>query len=626
MSYRQSYARPHDGRRAHNRRKTSEDNENQTGGDESRIPLLGGRGTSGQGPPGYGLFKTLSMANKSSQNRSRSNFSSMSSRRRRPLGVRDRESSTQPTYQDYDVNNPPSVPPSPKLGADNDLDDVMVTDPFASRVAEERRSATAGEQLIDIDGDATENPFKGSNPPTPNLSDQRRHTIAFPGAEEDVCFPVEGMSEIAEEDYLSAAQLGQSQPRPRRKRVREWPDLSVLDEWSRDEKESRSGERSAKHISEPMLVGGRLRPHKNHWHREEEDAPFRFTYFTEELESTIHAQTISELLQPGQSFRELFIPDPPELSDESSEDDTDDRTDPSPNSRSRAGTRQSSILGDPPPPRSAAISLDTTTPNVSAQPTPGKQKRFGPRPTFWLDVLSPTEAEMKVIQRAFGIHPLTAEDILMQEAREKVELFRNYYFVNYRTFEQDVNSADYLEPVDMYIVVFREGVISFHFSMTPHPANVRRRIRQLQDYLVLTADWISYALIDDITDVFAPLIQSIEEEVDEIDDAILKLHMNEETAKEFFKNTNRDDEKRSEAAETTTAGSQGDMLRRVGQGRKKVMGLYRLLGNKADVIKGFAKRCNEQWEVAPRSEIGLYLGDIQDHILTMTSNLGHYET
>lgn len=55
------------------------------------------------------------------------------------------------------------------------------------------------------------------------------------------------------------------------------------------------------------------------------------------------------------------------------------------------------------------------------------------------------------------------------------------------------------------------------------------------------------------------------------------------------------------------------------------MSLYRLLSTKADVIKGFAKRCNEQWEVAPRSEIGLYLGDIQDHIVTMTSNLSHYE-
>ena len=79
-----------------------------------------------------------------------------------------------------------------------------------------------------------------------------------------------------------------------------------------------------------------------------------------------------------------------------------------------------------------------------------------------------------------------------------------------------------------------------------------------------------------------------------------------------------------EKAETQPE-SGADMLRRVGDCRKKVMGLYRLLGNKADVIKGFAKRCNEQWEVAPHSEIGMYLGDIQDHIVTMTSNLSHYE-
>ncbi len=51
----------------------------------------------------------------------------------------------------------------------------------------------------------------------------------------------------------------------------------------------------------------------------------------------------------------------------------------------------------------------------------------------------------------------------------------------------------------------------------------------------------------------------------------------------------------------------------------------RLLGGKADVIKGFAKRCNESYSVTPRGEIGLYLGDIQDHVVTMMSNLGHFE-
>ena len=215
---------------------------------------------------------------------------------------------------------------------------------------------------------------------------------------------------------------------------------------------------------------------------------------------------------------------------------------------------------------------------------------------------------------------------MMQETREKVELFRNYYFINYRTFEQDQEHVDYLEPVNLYIIVFREGVLSFHFSQTPHPANVRRRIRQLKDYLILSSDWISYALIDDITDVFQPLIQSIEDEVDDIDEKILQLHsdtLNPSNSNSNAKGNKSINEKRSEIGEENSPGI--DMLRQVGDCRKKVMGLYRLLGNKADVIKGFAKRCTEQWDVAPKSEIGLYLGDIQDHILTMTGNLSHYE-
>ena len=567
-----------------------------------------------------------------SQIRRSSTATSSSSKRRRP--VPNRQPSIPGLQQGHDVNNPPSVPNSPKLGPDMGYDDVMVTDSFAPRSPDARRGTVPllHDQIIDIDqvGDENEHLGKSSSPPSPRREStlQRRRTVALP-AEEDVCFPVEGMSEIAEDDYTVQEGGNGSVSGQRRRRFRQWPDLSVLEEWSREEKESRSDGIRAKKISEPVLVGGRLRPQKNGWHRAEEDAPYRFTYFNEEFPSTIHSQTISELLQPGQNFQELFIPDPPELSDESSdeEDATSrqggyDRSELSPTTQSRVTTRHSSILGE----------MRTKSPEHSGDATPAangtqskeKSKRMGARPTFWLDVLSPTDTEMRVISKTFGIHPLTAEDIMMQEAREKVELFRNYYFVNYRTFEQDMNSEDFLEPVNMYVVVFREGVISFHFSMTPHPANVRRRIRQLKDYLILSSDWISYAIIDDITDAFAPLIQSVEDEVDDIDEAILQSHSGDSNTSSEKSKPTKDGDKKSESGQPTSEG--GDMLRRVGEGRKKVMGLYRLLGNKADVIKGFAKRCNEHWEIAPRSEIGLYLGDIQDHILTMTSNLSHYET
>ncbi|KAK3995371.1 putative metal ion transporter [Cladorrhinum sp. PSN332] len=555
-----------------------------------------------------------------------------------------------PINDSYNINYPPSVPGSPPLRSTDRLDmsfgDIMLRDELED---EQSPGSEAGE------GNFQSSPL------------ERRKTIAQ-HAEEDVCFPHEGLSDIAD-DELGARDSAAYRMRNRRRRGK-WPDLAILDEWSRFEKEGRSEERRAKRITEPQLINGRLRPVHRGWFQAEEEAPYRFTYFNEEFQSTIHSQTISELVQPGGTFRELFIPDPPILSD--SEDGDDEDEDPNvslhhvlgtgQNGDPRVPSRQTSLEpnsthhrdfadfrrdhahsgtnGRPEsteprisPRRQSPTGLKSPTPSKSPRPdAESKPIRYGDRPVWWLDVLSPTEAEMKVLSKAFGIHPLTAEDIMMQEQREKVELFRHYYFVNYRSFDQDHNSENFLEPVNMYVVVFRECVLSFHFSVTPHPANVRRRVRQLSDYLILSSDWISYAIIDDITDVFGPLIQSIEDEVDEIDDEILRMHSSTDSGSKD--NGGSASNKRKDGTEKPEAGGEGgnssdesgrDMLRRVGDCRKKVMSLYRLLGNKADVIKGFAKRCNEHWEVAPRSEIGLYLGDIQDHIVTMTSNLSHYE-
>lgn len=597
--------------------------------------------------------KSMGAALGSGNRRGSSRSSSKASRRKT---IFDKQSSSY-MQNEYNVNYPPSVPGSPDPeGSHRDMGFVnMLRDDFAADRASPR--ATIGNMLDDYAVEsadhASDDHCSTHSPPRRGSVFERRHTIALQ-AQEDVCFPTEGMSEMADDD-MHQHDLGYRRSRggPRRRRGK-WPDLAILDDWSTFEKEGRSEERRVKRITEPQLIGGRLRPIHKGWHRADDDAPYRFTYFNEEFQSTIHSQTISELVQPGSSFRELFIPDPPELTDSSSEGEDEEEQHNRPeaaflrhasglNGDSKPTTRQSSLLEHPRPESKAETVPATEKPehkeppvkselnDDSGEQTPlghkspdgkgEKPKRYGERPTWWLDVLSPTDAEMKVLSKTFGIHPLTAEDIMMQEAREKVELFRNYYFVNYRSFEQDMNNEDFLEPVNMYVIVFREGVLSFHFSMTPHPANVRRRIRQLSDYLILSSDWISYAIIDDITDVFAPLIQAIEDEVDDIDDAVLKLHS--PGSEEKPSKGTRDSEKRSEAGDAPE--HSGDMLRRVGDCRKKVMGLYRLLGNKADVIKGFAKRCNEHWEVAPRSEIGLYLGDIQDHIVTMTGNLSHYE-
>ena len=115
---------------------------------------------------------------------------------------------------------------------------------------------------------------------------------------------------------------------------------------------------------------------------------------------------------------------------------------------------------------------------------------------WWLDVSNPSEEELEMFQKAFGIHRLTAEDIQSQEIREKVELFKQYYFVCFRSFYQmDKNSQDYMEPVNVYMVVFRDGIITFTYALSPHAANVRKRIGTLRNYIDLTSDWICYAMV-----------------------------------------------------------------------------------------------------------------------------------
>ncbi|OBZ87238.1 putative metal ion transporter C17A12.14 [Choanephora cucurbitarum] len=228
------------------------------------------------------------------------------------------------------------------------------------------------------------------------------------------------------------------------------------------------------------------------------------------------------------------------------------------------------------------------------------------RDNYWLDVTLPNENEMAAISKMFHIHPLTTEDIMSFEIREKCDVFRDYMFVCYRAFIHDYQQ---LRPVTFYNIITKKHILTFHFDHVPHVHHVKQRIRQLQDYIEIVPDWINYAIMDEITDSFAPIIQQIESEVDSIDDSVMLYKAN-----------------------------QTDVVLRIGTCRKKVIQMVRLLGTKVEVIRGLTKRILEEHQADQDMldtllteekiypDVGLYLGDVQDHILTMLQNLSHYET
>jgi magnesium transporter len=158
----------------------------------------------------------------------------------------------------------------------------------------------------------------------------------------------------------------------------------------------------------------------------------RFEYFSSLGESTIHAAEFGDLILPGEDIRTLFT-------------------------------------------------------------LPQGEEEDG---AWWLNMNNPTEEEIRAICKAFRVHPLTIEDIGTQEAREKIELFPSYYFACFRSFQvQEVDNGQQYEPFNIYVVVFRQGTLSFSFSPNSHAAHVRKRITMLKDYVALSSDWICYALM-----------------------------------------------------------------------------------------------------------------------------------
>ncbi|OUM69998.1 hypothetical protein PIROE2DRAFT_37688, partial [Piromyces sp. E2] len=97
-----------------------------------------------------------------------------------------------------------------------------------------------------------------------------------------------------------------------------------------------------------------------------------------------------------------------------------------------------------------------------------------------------------------------------------------------------------------------------------------------------------------VTDAFIPYVNSVEIDVNGIDELVLILKESE----------------------------QSDMLRRIGLARKHVTTLLRLSSEKIEVIKNLIKRITTLY---PTSNNLLYLSDVQDHVITMVQNLHHYD-
>jgi magnesium transporter len=141
---------------------------------------------------------------------------------------------------------------------------------------------------------------------------------------------------------------------------------------------------------------------------------------------------------------------------------------------------------------------------------------------LWVDIQEPVHEEVEpLLEERFGFHELAAEDSLSANTLPKYDSFANYDFFIFRTV--DVNlSAHASETYKIAAFLGRNFLFTVHRRPLRAIDDVCNRVPSDRRLLERGPDFLLYSIVDQMVDAHFPLIEQIEEAVDDLQDRIFE--------------------------------------------------------------------------------------------------------
>jgi magnesium transporter len=137
----------------------------------------------------------------------------------------------------------------------------------------------------------------------------------------------------------------------------------------------------------------------------------------------------------------------------------------------------------------------------------------------WLGLYEPEKDTLRAVQQQFGLHDLAVEDAYNAHQRPKLELYEDSLFVVLRTAHLAAEPR-HLEFGETHVFLGRNYLVTVrHGSLRSH-IGVRQRCESTPHLLAKGPGYVLYALMDFVVDQYLPIVQQIEEEVDDLEDVI----------------------------------------------------------------------------------------------------------
>jgi len=151
----------------------------------------------------------------------------------------------------------------------------------------------------------------------------------------------------------------------------------------------------------------------------------------------------------------------------------------------------------------------------------------------WLGLVEPSAEEMEQVRRRYDLHPLAVEDAMTRRQMPKAESYAHQLFVVARTasFGED----DRIVYGQTAIFLGHDFVVSVRQGNAQGHVEVRSWLEAVPDRLSEGPDIVLHGLLDFIVDQYSPLLDRLEQIVDEMEDAAVASFPRPDSIRRIFR-------------------------------------------------------------------------------------------
>ncbi|MCC6075176.1 magnesium and cobalt transport protein CorA [Pseudomonas sp. GCM10022188] len=147
-------------------------------------------------------------------------------------------------------------------------------------------------------------------------------------------------------------------------------------------------------------------------------------------------------------------------------------------------------------------------------------KRWAVQPGYmvWIGLRDPDREQLQCLQQQFNLHELAMEDALARHTRPKLETFGDALFM---VVYSPIRENGRLTFVETQLFAGRGYVISARYGESAPYSMVRQRCEARPLLLEQGEDFVLYALLAFVIENYRPLLDSIFEELEELEQTVL---------------------------------------------------------------------------------------------------------